>query len=55
MDEEVEKVINQNPSEREIKKIALPQQIPDMAEDGILKVLKGITTLEELGRVVEIV
>ncbi|MEK7143340.1 MAG: ATPase, T2SS/T4P/T4SS family [Patescibacteria group bacterium] len=55
MDEAVEKVINQNPSEREIKKIALPQQIPDMAEDGILKVLKGITTLEELGRVVEIV
>ena len=40
MDEAVETVINQNPSEREIKKVALPQRIPDMVEDGIIKVLK---------------
>ena len=25
-----------------------------MAEDGVLKVLRGITTLDELGRVMEI-
>src|SRR3989344_3477482 len=52
MDEAVEKIINQNPSEREIKKSALPQGIPDLAEDGILKVLEGITSMDELSRVV---
>ena len=54
MDEEVEKIINQNPSEREIKKSALPQGIPDLAEDGILKVLEGLTSMDELSRVVEL-
>lgn len=54
MDEAIESLIIANPSEREIKKAALPQQIPDMAEDGILKVLSGVTTLEELSRVVEL-
>lgn len=54
MDGAVEKVVNQNPSEREIKKAALPQGIPDMAEDGILKVLTGDTSMEELSRVVEL-
>ncbi|MDP3958299.1 MAG: ATPase, T2SS/T4P/T4SS family [bacterium] len=54
MDEAVEKIITENPSEREIKKAALPQQIPDMAEDGVLKVLVGITSLDEVRRVVEL-
>lgn len=53
-DEAIEKIINENPSEREIKKIALPQGILDLAEDGIVKVLKGITSLDELERVVEL-
>ena len=54
MDEAIERLVVGNPSEHEIKKAALPQQIPDMAEDGILKVLGGITTIEELSRVVEL-
>jgi len=54
MDEAIERLVVSNPSEREIKKAALPQRIPDMAEDGILKVLSGVTTLEELSRVVEL-
>ena len=41
------------PSEREIKKAAESQSLLDMAEDGVVKVLKGITSLEELERVVE--
>ncbi len=53
-DEAIEKIINTNPSEREIKKAALPQGIMDMAQDGMVKVLKGITSLDELGRVVEL-
>ncbi len=43
-----------NPNEREIKLAALPQNILDMREDGILKVLAGVTSLEELGRVIDL-
>ncbi len=54
MDEKIEAVIRVNPSEREIQKAALPQNIPTMKEDGILKVLAGITSLGELSRVVDL-
>lgn len=53
-DENIEKIINENPSEREIKRAAEPQGLLDLAEDGMVKVLKGITSLEELERVVEV-
>lgn len=53
MDDAIEKVINENLSEREIKKASLPQGIFDLKQDGVVKVLKGITTLDELGRVVD--
>lgn len=53
MDDAIEKVINENLSEREIKKAALPQGILDLKQDGVVKVLKGITTLDELSRVVD--
>ena len=43
-----------NPSEREIKKAALPQGLLDMSQDGIIKVLQGVTSIEELRRVVDI-
>lgn len=54
MDENIEKVITNNPSEREIEKAALPQNILNLKQDGVLKVLQGITTVEELQRVVDI-
>lgn len=54
MDEEIEKIVTQNPSEREIKKVSRNQNLLDMTEDGILKVLNGTTTLEELRRVIDI-
>jgi len=47
-------IVTANPSAREIKKAALPQNILDMREDGILKVLGGITSLDELRRVVNL-
>lgn len=50
----IEAVVRQNPSEREIKKAAEPQNIFDMREDGIFKVLTGIISLEELKRVVDV-
>jgi type II secretory ATPase GspE/PulE/Tfp pilus assembly ATPase PilB-like protein len=54
MDENIEKVVTENPSEREIKKAALPQNMLDLKQDGALKILQGITTLEELERVADL-
>lgn len=54
MDKAIEDLIQQNPSEREIEKTARAQGILNMAEDGVLKVARGITTLDELRRVIEI-
>jgi type IV pilus assembly protein PilB len=53
-DAAIEEVVNMNPSEREIKKAALPQGILNMLQDGIVKVLQGITSMEELRRVVDL-
>jgi type IV pilus assembly protein PilB len=55
MDENIENVVKSDPSEREIQKAALPQNILNLKQDGILKVLNGTTTLEELQRVVDII
>lgn len=53
-DAAIERVVKENPSEREIKAAATPQHIPDMRQDGILKMLAGVTSLEELERVVNL-
>ena len=53
-DAEIEKVVGYNPSEREIKKAASAQHILDMQQDGILKVLQGVTSIEELQRVIDL-
>ncbi len=53
-DAAIEEVVNMNPSEREIKKAALPQGILDMLQDGIIKVLQGITSIDELRRVIDV-
>jgi len=51
---EMEEVIIANSSDREIKLVAESQNLLDMKQDGILKVLKGISTLEELGKVIDL-
>ena len=53
-DETLESAVEKNPSERDIKAATRIQGIPDMREDGIVKVLKGITSLDELERVIDI-
>lgn len=53
-DEAIEKIIPTNPSEREIKKVANTQGIFNMQEDGVVKVLSGITSLEEVQSVVDL-
>lgn len=54
-DKNIENIIRENPSEREIKEAAKPQGILDMRQDGILKLLRGVTTFEELERVIDLV
>jgi len=54
MNKEVEQVILSNEvSEYKIKEIIKKNGMMTMTEDGLLKVIKGVTSLEEVFRVVE--
>lgn len=53
-DKQVEAALEMNPSEREIKEAAAHQGILDMAQDGVIKILQGMTSLEEVRRVVDL-
>jgi type IV pilus assembly protein PilB len=54
LNEEVNKVIDYGSSEADIEKAAAPQGILTMKQDGIIKVLQGITSVDELERVISI-
>lgn len=54
MDKEIEEAVRRTSSEREIWKAAKHQKIRRMGQDGAVKVLKGVTSLDELGRVVDL-
>jgi type II secretory ATPase GspE/PulE/Tfp pilus assembly ATPase PilB-like protein len=53
-DESIEKIVPSNPSEREIKRVARGQGILDMHEDAVVKIVRGITTIEEAQSVVDL-
>ena len=53
-DENIEKIILENPSEREIKKISRLQGILSMRQDGLLKILRGVTSIAEVQGVVDL-
>ncbi len=53
-DESIEKIMPENPSEHEIKKVARNQGILSMRQDGIVKILNGITSIEEVQSVVDL-
>ncbi len=53
-DKKIEDAVEMNPSEREIWIAAQGQGILTMKQDGVLKILAGITSLEELKRVISI-
>ncbi|MEI8174564.1 MAG: GspE/PulE family protein [bacterium] len=53
-DESIEKIIPENPSEHEIKKVAHNQGILSMRQDGIVKILNGTTSLAEVQSVVDL-
>ncbi|MDB5238836.1 MAG: pilB1 [Candidatus Parcubacteria bacterium] len=52
MDQEIEKVVQSSASDREIWQAAKKQGLLTMKQDGVIKVLQGITSLEELERVI---
>ena len=52
VDEAVEDLVTKNPSEREIKLAIEPQGILTLLEDGVVKALKGITSLDEITRII---
>jgi len=54
MDEAVEEAILRDPREHVILDAAAPQGIPTMTQDGIRKLLEGLTSLTELERVIEL-
>lgn len=54
VDKAVEEAVIRDPREHIILEAAKPQGIPTMAEDGMEKVLSGITSLAELERVVDL-
>lgn len=54
MDANIEDVLRDNPSEREIKKASVGQNLLDLTQDGVIKILQGITTLDELRRIIDI-
>lgn len=51
MNEKIEKLIMEMGSEEEITQAALEEGMMTMAQDGILKAIEGITSLEEVWRV----
>lgn len=54
VDDNIEKAVIQNPSERDITTASRSQNLLSLTEDGVLKVLSGITSLSELGRVLDL-
>ena len=53
-DEEMDEILAQGASKADLKNKAKEKGFKSMKDDGILKILEGITTLEALGRVVDI-
>jgi len=54
IDNDVEEAVIRDPREHTILEAAKHQKIPTMAQDGIVKVLSGLTSLDELERVVDL-
>ena len=50
---EMEDLITKKPTTSEVEDLAIKQGMITMTQDGILKVLEGITTMEEVERVTE--
>ena len=54
MDAQIEKLLDGIPSEREVREAAKKQETLTMREDGIEKILSGITSFDEVERTVDL-
>ncbi|MDB9944451.1 type II/IV secretion system protein [bacterium] len=54
VDKAVEEAVIKDPRESSILTAAKPQDIPSMQEDGVMKLLAGITSFDELSRVIDL-
>jgi type II secretory ATPase GspE/PulE/Tfp pilus assembly ATPase PilB-like protein len=54
VDDTIAEIVASNPLENAILEAAKPQQIPNMQQDAIMKVLAGITSLDEVSRVLDL-
>ena len=54
MNQDMEAVLITNPTERDVRKAARNQKIPSLREDGIIKMLEGITSFEEVSKTVDL-
>lgn len=52
MDAAVEATIRDNPGERDIREASVKQGILDMRQDGVLKVIRGVTSFDEVDRII---
>lgn len=52
VDHEIDQFVRANPSERDIQEIQKKRDLLTMPEDGVVKILNGITSFDELTRVV---
>ncbi len=53
-DDSLEKAVQASSSEREIREATIHQGLLTMKQDGIIKVLQGLTSLDELTRVIDL-
>lgn len=53
-DPEIQKILEHDPSEREVKIKSAHQKILTMKEDGVIKILGGVTSIEEVEKVVDL-
>ena len=54
VDQEIDHFVRGNPSERDIQELQKKRLLLTMPEDGVVKVLNGVTSLDELTRVVSL-
>lgn len=53
-DDLIEELLNKKPSEQEVRRVAEKQGLLNMREDGVIKILKGTTSFEEVRSVVDL-
>lgn len=53
-DELIEDLLNKKPSEQDVRRVAEKQGLLNMREDGVVKILKGVTSLTEVKSVVDL-